>query len=456
MLSLPFYLSLFWQAIKDKISSLNAKRKRHALNSVIIVILLVLMLTRGVPAYQALISPLSSSAYFTLPNGEEIVMPDLQGMSKKDMRFKSYIIEKANIFMAQSPDLPERAKNEVAMLEFLTKNNASAADILLALQATVTKPARVWAMEYLWELRQRGKLTQFNIFPLSQKATAWAKERNIDPRILAIATDVYGPTLKLLEAQPEIFFEAAKGRSISNIQKYIPNPAVVAKLQMMETGWHFDDTLNELVSMTVKWDFSKNNKEDRAFVNIGGVNAWDALNLSDEWFPSGQKDLLWIAQDLQNSTGLPYKENVRKLPGSVRGWGDGSGGAIGPQLMPLNARLFMGWYKEANQKTGNVLPNPNPFNPWTGTMLAYLYLSSEFYHRQLDINDITDVVRPGYAVLEDRNSNVLYDPKADPRMKALLKWNPLYWEAKAAVVAGEEYATIWYSKNLYAFNINNE
>ena len=379
-------------------------------------------------------------------------MPDLQGLFFKNMRFKDHITKEAGGIMAINPNSRERAKKEVSLLKFLKKNNASAADILFVLNFAATIPARAYAMENLWQLRQEGKLVEFRIYPMDNRKIQWAENHEIDPRVLAIATDIYGPTLKLIAAKPELFFEAAKDTKAKDKEtyKYVPNPAVVARLQMSETGWGLGEVLNDFNNMGFSWDFS-NTVNNLAFVNIGGVNAWDSLNLSPEWFPSGHNDLIWISQKLEESTGLPYIRNVAFLPGSARGYGDGSGGAIGPQLMPLNARLFMKWYEEANKQIGSQFPEANPFNPWTGIMLSYLYLSSEFYHRQLNVNDVLDVVRPGYSLLNDETIDLAYQ-RSDPRIKALLKWNPLYWEAETAVAAGDEYSDFWLEQETLTYN----
>lgn len=407
-----------------------------------------------------IVSPLSSTSFslirsanaessVTLPSGETVPVADLNALFTSNVKYKNYTIQKAAEFMGLTPDDEKRAKKEIALMTYLTKHSASAGDVIFALEAVVTKASRAWGMEYVWRMRQHGELTQFHIYPLSGERLIWAKKNNVDPRMLAIATDIYGPTLQILSAKPDIFFEAAKDTKAKevNLQPYIPNPAVVAQLQMSETGWSYRGIQRDLREMNVVWAFDKTSVEDRGFVNIGGVTAWDALNLSPEWFPSGQKDLVWIARELENATGLPYVKNVKALPGSFKGEGSGSGGAIGPQFMPLNARLFMTWYKKANRSIGNPHPVMNPFNPWTGTMLAYLYLSSEFYHRQLDINDKTDVIRPGYEI-SDRTSYA----RQDTRMKALLKWNPLLWEARAAVKAGDDYYGLWSSKGALTYN----
>lgn len=421
------------------------------------VVCLLLIFSSGIKPNSSFVSPLApffsqfGARDQTLTNGQVVAMPNLYDLSTKGMQYQGYITQRAKQFMKLPPASLDRAKQEVGLMVYLRKHNASAADILFAIQAVASRPARAYGVEYLWTLRQKGSLAEFKIYPLEAQKIQWAKDRNIDPRMLAVATDLYGPVLKLMSADPNTFFEAAKETKAkeSDLSQYIPNPAVVAKLQMSETGWTFASLEDDMKELGFEWDFPADNI-DFAFVNIGGVSAWDALNLSEEWFPSGHSDLVWISEKLEKSSGLPYVSNVKLLPGSARGWGDGSGGAIGPQFMPLNARLFMTWYARANQKLGNEYPEMNPFNPWMGTMLSYLYLSSEFYHRQLNVNNVTDVVRPGYEVLSTDTSHLAYQ-RSDPRIKALLKWNPLYWEAKGAVEAGEEYSDIWYVRNTLTF-----
>lgn len=394
----------------------------------------------------------TSETTVTLPNGATIPIADLQNLFTQDLRHKDYIVKKAHDFMAISPDSEDRKVKELQLFKYLSHNNASASDILLALQATATRPARAWGMEELWQMRQNGKLIAFNIYPLSKANIDWAVQHKVDPRILGIAIDTYGVTLKLLEARPELFFEAARNTKAkdTDFSKYLPNPAVVANLQMSETSWDIHGVSSEMKELGMRWEFPVGAGEDRrAFVNIGGVSAWDALNLSEEWFPSGHKDLLWIAQELQKTSNLPYVENVAMIPGSIRTSGDGSGGAIGPQFMPINARLFMTWYTKANNALDNIFPSPNLFNPWIGMIMTSLYLTSEFYHRQAHVNNITHVIRPGYSLLPTADSKVAFT-NLDPRMKALLKWNPLLWEAESAVEAGEAYNTLWRSYDLYA------
>lgn len=457
----------FNKILKIKSYLLTTQRGRYITGAAFDLLLIILILSQAFQLTpQELISPLTSARFgflfashitsdntVTLPNGATIPVAHLQKLFTEDFRNKEYIINKSHDFMALAPDLEERKIQELQLFKYLSDHNASASDIILALQATATRPARAWGMEELWHMRQNGELIKFNMYPLSKMNVEWALRHKIDPRILGIAIDTYGATLKLIEARPELFFEAAihtKAKD-NDFSKYLPNPAVVANLQMSETSWDIHGVLSEMREVGMQWGFPVSIHEDRrAFVNIGGVSAWDALNLSEEWFPSGQEDLIWIARELQHSSDLPYRQNVTTIPGSIRTSGDGSGGAIGPQFMPINARLFMTWYKEANSALGNIFPEPNLFNPWTGMIMTSLYLTSEFYHRQADINNITSVVRPGYALLTTADSEVAFT-RQDPRMRALLKWNPLLWEAELAVEAGEAYNTLWRTHDLYAF-----
>lgn len=447
---------------KKVVSKIAQKEHKYKVAVAFDLLCIITILMYGSQGVSSIISPLAKDSLLsrifnvnsanashigsmTLPTGKTVSLPDLQTVSTDNMQYKPYIVKMSSDYMRLDPDSLERRKKEVALMAYLTKQHASAADMLLALQSSSSIAARAWGMEYIWLLRQKGELTKYHMKPLEQERIEWAKERNIDPRILAIAADLYGPSLQMLSAKPELFFEAAQQSKAkdADLYKYVPSPAVIAKLQMMETGWSFMGIQSDLEEIEVTWPFPYS-PEDRAFVNIGSVTAWDALNLSPEWFPSGHDDLIWIAQKLEKSSGLPYVRNVKQLPGSFRGSGDGSGGAIGPQFMPLNARLFMTWYDKANVQLNNEYPEVNPFNPLSGTILTYLYISSEFYHRQLNINNvITDVVRPGYSILDSTTAASAYHPKLDPRIRALLKWNPLYWEAKNAVQAGDEYSRLW-------------
>lgn len=351
------------------------------------------------------------------------IAPDLLRLSTEEGIYTQEIIQSAKRFMGLEVQprgiRHERTDLEEALFNYLENKNASVSDILLALQAAGTIEGRGWGMQLLWQKRQTGLLSQFGVNPLDAQRIKWATDNEIDPRMLAIARDSVFPALELLKAAPNLFFEAIPPNSLLNlkIEDTLPNPAVVAKLNMTETGV---ENSNNPDPVNRYW----------GYVFIGGSSAWKELNLDHSWFPRGQEHLRIIAATLQNQTGLPYFDNVEILPGSEIGDPvyNGSGGAIGPQFMPINALLFMNWYNEANTRLGNKYPPANPFEPFTGTIMCYLYLAAEWYGRHGGIDDKLEIVRPGYRV---HNSD---SQKAD----ALRKWNPTY-QARIALDSGYKY-----------------
>lgn len=342
--------------------------------------------------------------------------------SESEMRQKGEVIRRAKEILALSPNVnpfssdpqralkereySERVAKERALMDFLEqaekRDQATAADVLLALQAMATKPGRAWGMELLWQFRQDRKLEKYGIYPLEQKKIEWARSNDLDPRVLAIATDVAPVVKDMLKAVPELFFEAtpAQKRAGLKIDNRVANPGIITALQQSETGWFFAG-------------------EPRGFINVGEGEAWDHINLARFNYASGHQDLTFLGQQYQNRTGLPFAENIRKLPGSKGTEGDHSGGAIGAQFMPIWERFFEDLYIKARGRvTQYKLPEPNAWNPWTALILVNLYLSSEFFHRQDGVNNIDlSVIRTGYDVAPD-------DGVGDFRLAALYKWNP--------------------------------
>jgi hypothetical protein len=353
-----------------------------------------------------------------------ITRPDLKRLFEEDKNLTSEIIVKSHLIMDIEPPLRgERNRRTVLeenLFAYLEENNASSADILSGMKFAGTIDGRAWGSELLWKKRQSGQLKEYGINPLDENRIKWAIDNDIDPRILAISIDAVGPTLDLLKAAPDLFFEAVKpqDRYKINFEDSVPNPGAFSKLNMTETGYQSSNSTNPI-------------NENWGYVFIGGSTAWNEINVNNpDAFPSGHEDLIWIAQSLESTSGIPYAKYVDKIPGSE--WGNRlfniSGGAIGPQFMPLNARLFMQWYTEANNRLGNKYPEVNLFEPYTGTILSYLYLASEWYGRHGDVDSKTIYVRPGYKA---SNSEL-------EKIESFQKWNPT-WQAGVALLAGYSY-----------------
>lgn len=364
-----------------------------------------------------------ASLTHALPVGaQELPQPDLRGLFSEGKQYTQEIIQRARKFMALEP--PQRGRRnlrttlEEEMFDFLEKRQANTSDVISGLKAAGTIDGRAWGLQLLWNHRQSGNLIKYDILPLDQARIKWALDQGIDPRTLAIYRDCLFPALELLKAAPDLFFEAMSERERSSIvyKDVIPNPGAMAMLNFTETGY----TNSNEDPMSRYWADSF----------IGGAAAWNELNLNQDYFPSGHTDLIWIAQRLQDSTGLPYLDYVRTIPGSERGdfIANSSGGAIGPQFMPINARLFMDWYDRANARLGNKYPAANPFVPYISEIMTELYLAAEWFGRHGSINGVTEFVRPGYnAYASDAY-----------KISVFRKWNPTD-QARWALDAGYSY-----------------
>jgi len=110
------------------------------------------------------------------------------------------------------------------------------------------------------------------------------------------------------------------------------------------------------------------------------------------------------------TTGLPYAaDNIsgsENIAVDVFGISNVSGGAIGPQFMPDNAKFFLDVYEyvqlKLKKESGIDMPPMNLWSPFIGSMLVMAYISGAWYKG-----------RAGYEIGD-----------ADQRLKAFYKWNP--------------------------------
>lgn len=370
------------------------------------------------------VAPQTSPAETIKTEVTELPMPspDIKGLCGEGKVHTQEIISRAHQFMGVEVPIKgernDRTRAEVGLMSYLEENGAKAADTISALKACGTVEARCWGMQLLWLKRQSGELEQYGVMPLDQERMNWAIENNIDPRVLALCRDSMAAAIKLMQAAPDRFLQGVPEaeRSQINYQDLLPNPGLMAKLCMTETGHAATNPQNPIDSY---W----------GYVYIGDGKAWDEINPSI--FPYDRDVLVTIATHLQEQTGLPYLDNVKLLPGSRRGdeTNNTSGGAIGPQFMPGNAWVFMKWYSTANERLGNIYPNPNPFDPITGMIMAHLFIASEWGVAYVDEQgQEREVIRPGY-----RASRSEEEKKA-----ALRKWNQ--WEPQVEEVMSAGYS----------------
>lgn len=274
-------------------------------------------------------------------------------------------IRKASVdILKLRPNSDERANLEYTLFEKLTtelnKGNADISDVLLTLEMSATVKGRNYGLELIWQARQNGLLEKYGLDKLGDERVKWAKDNDIDPRMLAMAGDARKMVLHILMSDPYMFLEQGikppsqwTEEDKSSLVDKIPNAGMIAMLMKTET---------------------------EAYKNIG--TDWAIKHLNPEVFASGPADLQAIAGKLKEQTGFEVtKDNI---PGSERGnpLYNLSGGAIGPQFMPLLWRVFELKYNETNKKRTNKFPPLSPFDPIMGTMMATLYLSSYFNHRE--------------------------------------------------------------------------
>lgn len=358
--------------------------------------------------------------------------PELKRMFSEGSLARSEIIKMASGFMDKEPSSQQREQAELRMFEELKQRRhtgekyPAAADLVLALQGCASIEARTVAMSMIWEKRQAGELIKFGVKPLDQDMVEWARENEIDPNMLAISQDAFKIAGKLLKSAPEIFYEAMSPdqRNTINPTNNLVSPGLMAKLMMTETGL-----------------------DGMGYVNIGRVPAIAHINTDPLFFfPSAADDLEAITKMWESATGLPFNKHKHMLPGSE--WPEsykiaaakiqdpekrrqmmGSGGAIGPQITPINARIFMDWYMKANEKTGNILPSPVLTDPWMGTINAFLFLGSKYYHRQGSTRRVTETVRPSYE---------LSSGEAE-KMTVMGRWNGDSSQLRSALQSGYSY-----------------
>lgn len=349
-----------------------------------------------------------------------------------------YLHSQVEKILSLHPASEERANLEYAVFDHLKdKLNSGAAshrDVLLALEFSATIKGRNYGMELIWQGRQAGVLEQYGLKKLDPERIKWAQENQIDPRILAIAGDVRGMVLQILLADPLQFLEQGikppedwTEEDKTAVQNLIPSAGMIAKLMMTET---------------------------QGMLNLG--TDWAIKQLNPKVFPSGPADLAEIAANLTKLTGFPFTPD--NIPGSIRGDEryNLSGGAIGCQFMPILWRVFELKYNFVNNKRKHKFPPLSPFDPIMATMMATLYLSSYFNHREglrngQWVRDET-TLRIGYndeflepflkypsLLDEERNSNRPWASRSK-LYQVCYKWNPWHPQIIQVIESAISYA----------------
>lgn len=327
-------------------------------------------------------------------------------------RHSAYIVEQARRYMGMRGR--ERHGVELQVVRRLEDENASYEDVLLFMKSAASIEARAWASELIWQMRQRGELERYGHSRLSQEHIDWASRAGVDPRILAYCIEARSLAKRMIMAKPEIFYEQG---GINFTEQYVdstlPNPGYMAMLLQTETGNPYS---------TDKW----------AYVYVGDGLASQEINEAPNAFPNSNQFLRQVARHHQDATGLPYYDNWAMIPGSLRGnpGANLSGGAIGPQFMPINAMLFINKYNEAKGRLRGDIPDINLWDPYTGTVLGYMYIASSFYARHGSLEPIYDYLRPSYRRGDDAVMRA-----------ATSKWNPHAGQINQIMEAAYSYSS---------------
>jgi hypothetical protein len=355
---------------------------------------------------------------------------------KKCQQYK-FIKSVSDKIIDLSPTSTDRSKAEYALFDHirkeLTAGRADMSDVLTALQTSATVEGRHYGMDLIWQGRQAGLLEKYGMDKLDDQRIKWAKENKIDPRILAIAGDVRKMALQILMSDPYMFLEQEikppsqwTEEDKKEIENMIPSAGMIAMLMMTETD---------------------------GYKNVGSDFAIKHLN--PEVFASGPADLDEIAKQLKQSTGFNFTRG--NIPGSERGnpLHNLSGGAVGPQFMPVLWLLFADKYNAVNKKIGNKFPPLSPFDPIMGTMLSTLYLASSFKHREGLANGTRvkdeSTLRAGYEKRdldmfikypqlfeEEKSEGKLWSTRSK-LYKVISKWNPWHPQIIQVIEAAISY-----------------
>lgn len=335
--------------------------------------------------------------------GEEVLLTE-------PGQYRNFIIEQAKTYMSLEGN--QRHDLEIQVVKKLEEGNAGYEDVLLFMKSAGSIEARAWASELIWKMRQKGELKTYGLSVLSDEHIRWAEKTGVDKRILAYCIDARDAAKRLMLADPYIFYENLQtGVDEAYVENTLPNPGYMAMLLQTETGNPYSHD---------KW----------AYVYVGDGFASQEINESIDAFPNSNEYLKKLAKHHQETTGLPFLDNWESIPGSLRGDPSQnlSGGAIGPQFMPLNAVLFLNKYNTARDKMSNTdVPDLNLWDPYTGTILGYLYIASAFYARHGNLEPV-NVLRPGYMKGNDEMIRA-----------ATQKWNPHAGQINQIVTAGYSY-----------------
>lgn len=200
---------------------------------------------------------------------------------------------------------------------------------------------------------------------LDNDRVQWAKEMGMHPETLGLVRDFY----------PELRKTFASLYPEADFNTFMMGPGTGAMLMHMETG---------------------------GLTNIGTKLAMTQINEAS--WPGEKNNLAVYIGQVNKDFGTKY--DPYNIPGSAKGEEDSSGGAIGSQAMPSNARSYSSFYRNEMNLPFNL------FDPYTSFEFAWLFVARKGYMRG--------------------NTDKMYN--------ALMGWNPSDKEMKPVFGAGISYS----------------
>jgi len=263
------------------------------------------------------------------------------------------------------------------------KDNLTLSAVTRGLWVTTEPLVRASLIDKRYLLRKKGTET-LGVIP--QEKANWTKTI-VHPEVLGICLDVYPKAKEIIEALNKA------GKLRDDVPRDIDpdslmiNPGGMAKLIETETGG--------VLFNGTRYGFSF----------IGSGLAMENINDAPDAFPNAKSALRELCKRISSMTGLLFvPENI---PGSVRGSGDLSGGAISVQFMPDRALKEDDMIKQIIGRSLNI------FDPVDATLMAWVYLAHDLSDKGATPNLLDSRWRPGY--LKGDISRIY---------GALRKWNP--------------------------------
>lgn len=276
----------------------------------------------------------------------------------------------------------ERNSKEQEYLGLITEN-ATLSDVTKGLWVTAEPLVRGSLIDKRYDLRKKKVKT---LGEIPQDKANWTRTI-VHPEVLGTCLDVYPIAKKIIGELNKTGMLRNDVSSDIDPDELMINPGGMAKLIETETGG--------VLFNGTRYGFSF----------IGSGLAMENINDSPNAFPNAKPALKELCKRIFNMTGLLFvPENI---PGSVRGSGDLSGGAISIQFMPDRALNEDDLIKSVLGRSLNI------FDPTDATLMAWVYLAHDLSDPGSAKNLSDPRWRPGY--LKGDESRIY---------GALRKWNP--------------------------------